>query len=243
MSASIKTLVVISLLSATTAAQAAIALDRTRVIFPGSEKSTSVNIANTNVKHPYLAQAWLEDMQGNKIASPFVIVPPMQRVEPDGKSTIRINALPAVASLPQDRESVFMFNVREVPPRSDTPNTMQIALQSKIKLFYRPEAILPERYARWDDKLVLNKVANGYRVENPTPYYMTVIAITGAEKATAEKNFKPQMIEPKSSAFFATTHYSSPWVTTINDYGGKPAIPFTCSGDVCHGHIPEKGEK
>jgi len=243
MSAIIKYLVLATLLASSAAANAAIALDRTRIIFPGSEKSASVNIANTNVRKPYLAQAWLEDMQGNKITSPFVVVPPVQRVEPDGKSTVRINALPAVASLPQDRESVFMFNLREIPPKSDTPNTMQVALQSKIKLFYRPEAILPERYARWDDQLVLHKVAGGYRIENPTPYYMNIIAVTGAEHEIVAKDFKPVMIDPKSSATVKTKTFATPWVMTINDYGGKPILPYRCSGDTCHAYIPDSAHK
>ncbi len=46
--------------------QAAIALDRTRVIFDGSQKSVSLNISNQNKQLPYLAQGWIEDEQGNK---------------------------------------------------------------------------------------------------------------------------------------------------------------------------------
>ncbi|HBI10841.1 MAG TPA: molecular chaperone, partial [Franconibacter pulveris] len=57
-----------ALLAALTAQQAcaAIALDRTRVVYNGGEKSVSLNISNENKKLPYLAQAWIEDAQGNK---------------------------------------------------------------------------------------------------------------------------------------------------------------------------------
>jgi P pilus assembly chaperone PapD len=51
---------------------------------------------------------------------------------------MRINAMPDAAMLPQDREH-FYFNVREVPPKSERPNVMQLALHTKIKLFYRPK--------------------------------------------------------------------------------------------------------
>ena len=44
--------------------QAAIALDRTRIIFPGTEDSVHVNISNTSEKLPYLAQAWVENNVG-----------------------------------------------------------------------------------------------------------------------------------------------------------------------------------
>lgn len=47
-------------------ASAAIALDRTRVIFPGNEHAISLNIHNENTQLPFLAQAWLEDSNGKK---------------------------------------------------------------------------------------------------------------------------------------------------------------------------------
>ncbi|WP_223346554.1 fimbria/pilus periplasmic chaperone, partial [Escherichia coli] len=40
-----------------------------------------------------------------------------------------------------DRESLFYYNVREIPPKSGKANTLQIALQTRIKLFWRPKAL------------------------------------------------------------------------------------------------------
>lgn len=82
----------------------------------------------------------------------------MQRVEPGAKSQVKIQALPSVAALPQDRESVYYFNLREIPPKSDKPNTLQLALQTRIKLFYRPKAIIPTREQMdnpWQEKVTL----------------------------------------------------------------------------------------
>ncbi|MCM5321457.1 fimbria/pilus periplasmic chaperone, partial [Escherichia coli] len=45
----------VACLSTVPAAQAAISLDRTRVIFNGGEKSMTLNIANDNKQLPYLA--------------------------------------------------------------------------------------------------------------------------------------------------------------------------------------------
>ncbi|HBT4620564.1 TPA: fimbria/pilus periplasmic chaperone, partial [Klebsiella pneumoniae] len=213
--------------------QAAIALDRTRAIFPGTEKSISMTISNENKKLPYLAEAWIENSEGVKINGPLIVVPPLQRVEPGKKSVIRVTAMPDVKKLPQDRESVYYFSVREIPPRSDKPNVMQVALQTKIKLFYRPESIIPEKMARWDDKLVLYKTGNGYRIENPTPYYITVIGITGSVNEAVAKDFEAVMIDPKSSVNIKSPFYLTPHVTTINDYGGKPTLAFHCRSDIC----------
>ncbi|WP_179142475.1 fimbria/pilus periplasmic chaperone, partial [Cronobacter sakazakii] len=95
---------------ATQQAFAAIALDRTRVVYNGEEKSISLGISNENKNLPYLAQAWIEDAHGNKITSPLNALPPVQRVEAGAKSQVKVQASPAIASLPQDRETLFYFN-------------------------------------------------------------------------------------------------------------------------------------
>ncbi len=234
MNKSVYGLLLSALVAAPLSSHAAIALDRTRAIFPGTEKSISLNISNENLQKPYLAQAWLEDGNRQKISSPFIIVPPLQRLEPGAKSAIRINALPAVAHLPQDRESVFWFNLREVPPKSDKPNVMQVALQTRIKLFYRPQAIIPEKYSHWEDKLTFHRTREGYRVENPTPYYVTVISVSGNKDEGVAKDFQPFMIAPKSSESVKMKQYNTLYVMTINDFGGKPLTTFTCTKDDCH---------
>ncbi len=117
------------------AAQAAISLDRTRIIYESDKKSVSLSIGNDNKALPFLAQAWLEDERGNKVNSPLTVLPPIQRIEPEAKSQVKIQALPAAGNLPADRESLFYFNLREIPPVSGKPNTLQIALQTRVKLF------------------------------------------------------------------------------------------------------------
>lgn len=46
-------------------------------------------------------------------------------------------------TLPQDRESLFYLNVIDIPP--DNParsgNLLKLAMQNRIKLFYRPQGI------------------------------------------------------------------------------------------------------
>ncbi|WP_033137342.1 fimbrial biogenesis chaperone, partial [Aeromonas finlandensis] len=74
-------------------ANAAIVLDRTRIIYPGGAKSISVNVTNENKVLPYLAQSWLEDNKQQKISSPLVVLPPLQRVDPLQKSVVRIAAV------------------------------------------------------------------------------------------------------------------------------------------------------
>lgn len=220
-------------------ANAAIALDRTRVIFNGAEKSLSLNITNQNKQLPYLAQAWIEDDNGRKIDGPLIVLPPLQRVEPGAKSQIKVQADQSINLLAQDRESLYYFNVREIPPKSNKPNTLQIALQTRIKLFYRPAAIAissAEQSNPYQSKLTLTRQGDSYIAHNPTPYYVTVANIATGVNMNPVKGFTPMMIPPKSSALLGkdvSRLGSKPVMTYINDYGGRPKLVFSCSTDNC----------
>ena len=61
-------------------AQAGVSLDRTRLIITGKDSSASANLTNTSPDIPFLAQSWVEDSKGNKITSPLVVLPPLQRI-------------------------------------------------------------------------------------------------------------------------------------------------------------------
>ena len=214
-------------------AQAAISLDRTRVIFDGGQTSMTLSISNENKQLPYLAQAWLEDKDGKKITTgPLVVTPPLQRLEPGKQSLIRIQSAAGARLLAQDRESLFYFSLREIPPKSEKPNVLQIALQTRVKLFYRPESLKAKPGEIWQEKLVLHKVADGYRIENPTPYYITVIGMGNTKKAAENAPFEAVMVAPKSSEQ-VVVQGNTPYLTYINDYGGRPVLSFTCSGSQC----------
>lgn len=230
--------IVTTLLSVTTLtsslAYAAVTLDRTRIIFPGSEKSINVTITNDNPEEAYLAQSWIEDLQGTKLTKGAILAtPPLQRVEPKSTSLVRLSTTPELSTLPQDRESVFYFNLREVPPKSSDANTLQIALQSRVKLFYRPVGILSESETNWPHKVTLTKTASGYQLTNPTPFNLTVIGFGGSKAAAEENDFTVFMVPPKSTKEMVSPALATPYLTYVNDFGGKPTLTFQCQGNVC----------
>lgn len=233
----------LALTAAVPAANAAISLDRTRAVYLSDAKSISLNIVNENKELPFLAQSWLENEQHQKITSPLVVLPPLQRVEANERSVVRITKTPEADRLPQDRESVFYFNLREIPPKSSKTNVMQLALQTQIKLFYRPKAIVAPKGEVWQEKLVFRKGADGFTVENPTPFYIT---LTGMTRQTQKQgggalgDFQPVMLKPKSSENLKLrdSGLNSFVVTYINDYGGHPELRFACNGNVCNA-VPE----
>ncbi|WP_336797636.1 fimbria/pilus periplasmic chaperone [Erwinia aphidicola] len=222
---------------ATQQASAAISLDRTRVIFDGKAKSASLSISNQNTQLPYLAQTWIEDEKGNKINSPLTALPPLQRVEPGKKSQVKVQALPAANALAQDRETLYYFNLREIPPKSDKANTLQIALQTRIKLLYRPAALyIAQNSAPPQEQLTLTRKGDRYLVNNPTGYYITLIDGGASKQGNSLEDFKPLMVAPKSSGELNVTAAqlgTSPVLKYIDDYGGRPSLSFTCSGNQC----------
>ncbi|BEM59850.1 fimbrial protein StfD [Serratia marcescens] len=224
-------------------AEAAIALDRTRVIFDGSQSSVSLSVSNQNKQLPYLAQGWIEDEQGNKIQSPLTVLPPVQRIEPGKPSQVKIQALPVAKTLPQDRETLYYFNLREIPPKSNKPNTLQIALQTRIKLFYRPAGIAMEKNAAPpQEQMTLSKQGDKYVVNNPTPYYITLVDASSKRGGEGVKGFEPMMLPPKGSlplAVSAASIGNNPVLTYVNDYGGRPQLSFNCAGTSCT-VIPDK---
>ncbi|WP_025858654.1 fimbria/pilus periplasmic chaperone [Pseudomonas sp. CHM02] len=231
-------------------ANAAVGLDRTRVIFDGGKDATSVNITNNNTQLPYLAQGWIEDEAGKKIASPLIVLPPVQRLEPGKQSQVKVQALPAAKALPQDRETVFYFNLREIPPRSDKANTLQIALQTRVKLFYRPQAITPSQQDvsnPWQEKLTLTLEGEHYRVNNPTPYYVTLVDARTTKDGKTVPGFEPLMVPPKGALTLGPTAKvlgTTPHLAYVNDYGGRPLLAFNCSGDTCtvNAQVPAPGK-
>lgn len=233
------TLLVLALLALSDSAYAAVGLDRTRVIFDGGKEATSVNITNNNTQLPYLAQGWIEDESGKKITSPLIVLPPVQRLEPGKQSQVKVQALPAAKSLPQDRETVYYFNLREIPPRSEKANTLQIALQTRIKLFYRPQAITPSQQDfsnPWQQKLTLTREGEHYKVNNPTPYYVTLVDARSTKEGKTVAGFEPLMVPPKGAQTLGPTIQAlgkTPYLAYVNDYGGRPVLAFTCTGDTC----------
>lgn len=216
-------------------AHAAIVPDRTRVIFNEGEQAAIVTITNKSATYPYLVQSWLEDAKGNKTTSPLMVVPPLQRIEANERNVLRIAKLPGT-ELPADRETVFYLNIREVPPKTDTPNTLQIALHTQMKLFYRPKAVQPPRDEDWTLPMTLRVDAAAHTLvfDNPTPYHVTVVDVSaGAQKTPVP--IEPVMVSPMSTAdvpFKAATP-ATLFVTHIDDYGGQVAVEYACDAGAC----------
>lgn len=236
---------ILVLLGTLSCSYAALTVDRSRLIFNEGDKSISINVSNRNIHDPYLAQGWIEDSNEQKITKPLMVLPPLQRVEAGSKTLVRIQALPEVLSLPKDRESVFWFNLREIPPKSIKPNTLTLAMQTRIKVFYRPSALKVDPMADTVpgiETLSLSRNGDKYTVFNPTPYHVSFVEARASLNGKGIENFEPVMVEPKGSAELAVKAHalgSSPVLMFVNDYGSQRLLPFFCSASTCSAGKPE----
>ncbi|EFT6398233.1 fimbria/pilus periplasmic chaperone, partial [Salmonella enterica] len=123
----------------------------TRVVYPEQKKSINVQLHNGE-NSPSLVQVWLDtgdaSASPDSVRVPFVITPPVSRVEPGTGQTLRI--MYTGEPLPRDRESIFYLNVLDIPPRPEfgekkadvgNGNYLQLAVRSRIKLFFRPDTL------------------------------------------------------------------------------------------------------
>ncbi|HID7484908.1 fimbrial biogenesis chaperone [Morganella morganii] len=180
-------------------------INTTRVIFPGNQDNTVIQLTNSG-EIPSLVQSWADEGDINSspetTGAPFMVVPPVTRIAGGGGQQLKIRI--TENSLPHDRESVFYLNVVDIPAKTAaTGNTLQFALRTRIKLFYRPDDLplppddVPEQISvsLSDETLILN---------NPSPYYFTLSALVSGGDNTPS-HISTVMLAPYSESRVAYT--------------------------------------
>lgn len=205
---------------------ASIVIDGTRVIYQGNKNEVTVNLTNKN-KRPVLIQSWIDTGDQNtspeKISVPFVLTPPVNRVDPNKGQTIRISYT-GVPALPSDRESVYWLNVLEVPAKDQnskaTQQKVDVVFRTRIKLFYRPEGLEGDSNQAADE-LHWNINGGGVSVKNSSKYNVTIFTINYKDKSTSSE-INGKMVAPGESQQFTLKNggnIDGLSFSTINDYG------------------------
>ncbi|MBC3378698.1 fimbria/pilus periplasmic chaperone [Serratia fonticola] len=203
---------------------ASVVISGTRVIYPSDAKEVSVKISNGG-SAPVLLQSWIDNGDANAkpsaIKVPFVLTPPMNRVEPGKGQTLRISY--AGGSLPMDKESVFWLNVLEVPAKAQgkvTENRLQMAFRSRIKLFYRPAGLEgnPNEAVK---ALTWSSQGNRLQAANPTPYYVSLVNLS-----VNGKKLDHAMVAPRSTMTIDLAGNAGSTISGsyVNDYGAVNAF-------------------
>ena len=200
-------------------AVASIVITGTRVIYPSDAKEVSVKLNNAG-KLPVLVQSWIDKGDANakpeSIKVPFILTPPINRVEAGKGQTLRISY--TGEALPTDKESVFWLNVLEIPAKSKVStaeNYLQMAFRSRIKFFYRPVGLQGDaneaaKAVTWTAK------GNTLLANNPTPYFVSFVTLS-----TSGKKIEGSMVAPYSVLTVKLSGHAGSKVSGeyVNDYG------------------------
>lgn len=131
------------------AAHANIVMTGSRIIYPEGEPFVNVYLKNKS-KNVFMVQSWFENEDGTKANQnevPFVVLPPLAKIEPQRGQTLRI-IKGIEKALPQDQESVFYFNFLQIPSNAAiaevaaSSNKIVVTVKHKVKLFYRPKQVI-----------------------------------------------------------------------------------------------------
>ncbi|MFA3760119.1 molecular chaperone [Yersinia sp. 2544 StPb PI] len=201
------------------AADGGISLGQTRVVFNETDRARTVLVKNDGDK-TYLIQSLVQLGPDNKQATPFIVTPPLFRLEPNSRNLLRI-IRQNEGTLSQQHESVFYLSVLAIPAQaSELTEQAQLSMGIRflIKLFYRPDGLnmTPEdAYC----KLQFTQVAEGIRVENPTPYFLTLGQLNINHRAVSFEQY-PAMIAPHSNQIYpAISPLAMADWRVITDYG------------------------
>src|SRR5699024_3598151 len=159
--------------------------------------------------------------------------PPLFRVDACTARILSVLSVPGGTRLPTDRASLFWLNVLEIPPKptgeAAHQNTLQFAIRSRLKLFYRP-ANLPGSSLKAPDKLRFAASTGDagvvIDVTNPTPYYITisqlVLSVDGRDYTATTGMVAPRdhLVLKVKDLHQAAASGSPIRFTTINDFGG-----------------------
>ncbi|MDQ1886566.1 fimbria/pilus periplasmic chaperone [Aeromonas salmonicida] len=198
-------------------AQAALSLDKTRYIFNGNEKAINLLISNTE-KETYGGQIWLENVRETDTRPSFIAAPSFFKVKGASQQSVRI--LQAFEHLPQHMESVYWLNLQELPPAREGSG-LTVAVRSRVKVFYRPAALLEDRKGA-EQRIRVQQRPEGKALVNDTPYIFAITALLDA------KGNKLTPKDPKASGVLSmfmpgdTIDISGLDVTqvaSINDFG------------------------
>jgi len=216
-------------------AHAALQLSRTRVVVHETEGSATIQVQSADTR-TLLLQAWVEeDAQdgGDALLAPtlpFITDPPVLRLEPGETRAIRVLLVHAPENLPAARESLYWLNVLEVPEMQAEAAVgadaaqIDMSVQSRLKLFYRPRALAQYALANLpaSEQLQFALEATQLVIHNPAPLYQSLAALSVQFSDGTRLELDAPMLAPRT-----TLHLDLPsadgvsvHLDTLNEDGG-----------------------
>lgn len=198
-------------------ANATLATDQTRYIFQGDKDSLGIMVKNNDNEHTFGGQAWVDNIVEKDTRPTFVVTPSFFKVKANGQQTLRV--IKAADHLPQDKESVYWLNLQDIPPALKGSG-LAIAVRTKMKLFYRPVALVAGRKGAEEGISLQVRPDGKSMLVNTTPYiYAIGSLLDGNDKPVSvdyEAAQKLLMFMPGDEVQVKGTVSK---VSSLNDYG------------------------
>lgn len=187
----------------------------TRLIYDSAKKEVTLSVSNPD-NVAYLIQSWVDTQEGGEAKAPFIITPPLFRLDSNKSNVLRV--VRAGGNLPEEKESLFWLNIKSIPSSEKTDNTLQIAVKTRIKLIYRPQG-MKETLDQSAKNIKWQRSGNTLKAINDSGHYVTFFSINVGGNAISEV----AMVAPESTLTMplpaGSTGNSVNW-KIINDYGG-----------------------
>lgn len=201
----------------------------TRLVYATNAKGVSLTVMNPQ-SYPMLVQS---DVIGEdrKSKAPFIVTPPLFRLDGHQQSRIKIIATGNHDS--DNKESLYWLCLTGIPPEPDSDWTdadykkehaghsatllTQLRIKSCLKMFIRPSDLkgTPEDFA---SQLTWEKTGNKLTVNNPTPFYMNLKSVQLGKQNVSSLDYVPPMGKLELS-LPAGAQGPVHW-QLITDYGG-----------------------
>lgn len=151
---------------------------------------------------------------GSPETVPFVPTPPLFVLGAGHENTLRIRY---TGGLPTDRESIYQLIIAAIPAGKPESNSLQIAVRTRLKLFYRPKGLNADpaqayTHLRW------HRIGHSVIVENPTPYYVTLVNLKANGQPIPDAGMVPPFGNRTTSWCHGLTHCQLQW-QALSDYG------------------------
>lgn len=186
------------LLSATLCAKAGVAISGTRFVYEEGKPHLNITLENSDsisylIKTQVRLPEYVIAEQAGIDPVPFVATPPLFVLAAGKRNKLRI--VSDGDGLAQNKESLFDLIITAIPSSRSvtTKDSVQIAVRSHLKLFYRPASLRgnPEnayKQLRW------TRYEDGIKVENLTPFYVTFFDV----RINGQRMLEPGVIPPFS---------------------------------------------
>lgn len=218
-------------LAAMPMARADMIIETTRIVYREGMRDVTFKVTNKSEVNPAFVQMWLDNGDQNAspedIATPFTMSPPVARINAGRSQVVRLVFTGEKQAA--DKESVFWFNMLEVPPKSEEANKLTLAIRSRIKLFFRPKG-LPADPMALAEQLEWTLKANGSEWEiegyNPTPFHFSFFSFKFGSGDSALSFNDGGMLTPQSRTTYKLKDFhpsklkdDAISLDLINDYG------------------------